>query len=105
MVGEDFPADDRAKMTGAGIDLLGLQTAPGRTFRWAGRYGKDPNDRTTLDTQLNVFAGFEPKLPDSYRTYLTRHNDELVLNARKLKLAAQQLQKQTPAGTSAPASV
>ena len=29
------------------------------------------------------------KLPESHRTYLTRHNDELVLNARKLKLAQQ----------------
>jgi sugar/nucleoside kinase (ribokinase family) len=40
---------------------------PGRTFRWAGRYGYDLNDAETLDTQLNVFADFHPDLPEAYR--------------------------------------
>ena len=38
------------------------------------------------------------KLPDSYKSYLNRHNDELLLNARKLKLS-QQLSKQSNAST------
>jgi sugar/nucleoside kinase (ribokinase family) len=48
------------------VDLGGLQRVAGRTFRWAGEYGDDPNDRRTLDTQLNVFADFEPRLPEGW---------------------------------------
>src|SRR5471030_1915045 len=40
----------------------------GKTFFWAGVYSADMNDRTTLRTDLNVFADFNPKLPDAYRT-------------------------------------
>jgi hypothetical protein len=51
-----------------GVDLDGLERIPnGKTFRWAGRYEYDLNVRHTLDTQLNVFADFKPRLPDSYR--------------------------------------
>ncbi len=51
------------------IDLAGLERVPGgKTFFWAGVYSADMNDRTTLRTDLNVFAGFDPKLPASYRT-------------------------------------
>ena len=50
------------------IDLAGLErVAGGKTFFWAGVYSDDMNDRTTLRTDLNVFADFEPKLPESYR--------------------------------------
>lgn len=41
---------------------------PGKTFFWSGVYSDDMNDRTTLVTELNVFASFDPKLPASYRT-------------------------------------
>ncbi len=45
----------------------GLERVPGgKTFFWAGVYSADMNDRTTLRTDLNVFAGFDPKLPESY---------------------------------------
>jgi len=67
VVGDDFPASSRALLERAGIDLEGLESVPGQTFRWAGEYGEDPNDRTTLDTQLNVFAEFRPKLPPRHR--------------------------------------
>jgi sugar/nucleoside kinase (ribokinase family) len=50
-----------------GIDLTGLQVAPGRTFRWTGQYGYDLNDATTLDTQLNVLADFRPALSPELR--------------------------------------
>jgi sugar/nucleoside kinase (ribokinase family) len=50
-----------------GIDLAGLERVPGKTFFWAGRYSPDMNDRTTLRTDLNVFADFDPKLPSHYR--------------------------------------
>ena len=67
VVGEDFPEEHVAFLRGRGVDLAGLERVPGRTFRWAGRYSQDLNNRTTLDTQLNVFADFQPKLPASFK--------------------------------------
>ena len=67
VVGDDFPADIVAKLQARGVKTEGLERAKGRTFRWAGRYDADLVGRTTLDTQLNVFAGFEPKIPAEHR--------------------------------------
>jgi sugar/nucleoside kinase (ribokinase family) len=66
VVGSDFPAIHEEFLRSRGIDLGGLERAAGRTFRWAGRYAADFNTRTTLDTQLNVFESFKPKLPASW---------------------------------------
>lgn len=68
VVGEDFAAGDTELLAGRGIDLAGLERVPGKTFFWQGVYSPDMNDRTTLRTDLNVFAGFDPKLPGSYRS-------------------------------------
>jgi sugar/nucleoside kinase (ribokinase family) len=68
VVGDDFPARTLELMRSHGIDTEGVEHASGRTFRWAGRYDADLVGRTTLDTQLNVFAHFQPKIPASYRT-------------------------------------
>jgi sugar/nucleoside kinase (ribokinase family) len=67
VVGEDFPAEHVEFLTSRGIDLAGLVRRPGRTFRWAGRYEFDLNTAHTLDTQLNVFADFQPELPEHFR--------------------------------------
>ena len=67
VVGEDFPESVLESMRGRGIDTSGIERAAGRTFRWSGRYHEDMVGRDTLDTQLNVFASFQPKLPPSYR--------------------------------------
>ena len=67
VVGDDFAQEDVDLLTGRGIDLEGLERVPGKTFYWAGVYSPDMNDRTTLTTDLNVFADFKPKLPESYR--------------------------------------
>jgi len=66
VVGEDFPAEHLEFLRSRGVDLAGVKTAPGRTFRWKGRYGFDLNEAQTLDTQLNVFAAFQPELPAGY---------------------------------------
>lgn len=66
VVGEDFPAEHRDFLSSRNIDLTGLQVAPGRTFRWKGRYGYDLNEAQTLETHLNVFEGFQPKLPENF---------------------------------------
>lgn len=68
VVGEDFTISHRSVLEAKGIDLGGLETVEGgRTFFWEGRYGKDPNDRETLVTELNVFEHFRPVLPDDFR--------------------------------------
>lgn len=66
VVGEDFAASDRELLASKGVGLEGLQQVPGKTFFWSGVYSQDMNDRTTLVTDLNVFADFQPKLPASY---------------------------------------
>jgi sugar/nucleoside kinase (ribokinase family) len=67
VVGEDFPAHERAFLASRDIDLDGLSVSKGRTFRWTGRYHEDMNVRDTLDLQLNVFSTFTPVLPPGYR--------------------------------------
>ncbi len=66
VVGEDFAAEDRAVLADKGVDLSGLEQVAGKTFFWSGVYSADMNDRTTLRTDLNVFADFQPKLPAAY---------------------------------------
>jgi sugar/nucleoside kinase (ribokinase family) len=67
VVGEDMPEQHLKFLGSRGVDLTGLERARGKTFRWKGRYSDDLASRTTLDTQLNVFAEFKPRLPDAWR--------------------------------------
>ncbi len=67
VIGSDFPRPYVDLLRSRRIDLQGLQEVEGRSFRWAGSYGEDSNDRTTLRTELGVFADFHPSLPGSYR--------------------------------------
>ena len=67
-VGEDFGDEQIEVMSRRGVDVSGIErVAGGKTFFWHGEYGWDLNSRETLDTQLGVFEGFQPKLPDSAR--------------------------------------
>ena len=68
VVGDDFAKEDVDLLSGHGIDLEGLERVPGKTFFWAGVYSHDMNERETIATELNVFANFQPKLPERYRT-------------------------------------
>lgn len=62
-VGDDFGAAERGVLQARGVNTEDIEQVPGgKTFFWSGVYGWDLNDRETLDTQLNVFADFEPKL-------------------------------------------
>jgi sugar/nucleoside kinase (ribokinase family) len=67
IVGEDFTDKDAAIFRGRRIDTTGLERALGKTFFWAGRYNENMNERTTLATELNVFAEFKPRLPEAYQ--------------------------------------
>jgi len=66
VVGEDFPRSVLEELTTRDVDVAGVELAKGKTFRWAGRYAANLASRETLDTQLNVFADFRPKLPLSF---------------------------------------
>ena len=65
VVGEDFPQAGIDLLKSRGVDLTGLTVEKGETFRWAGVYGFDLNDRDTIETRLNVFEGFKPRVPKS----------------------------------------
>ncbi len=66
VVGDDFPPAARQILVSRGIDLLGLETRAGRTFRWAGEYTAELKERRTLSTAVGVFGGFHPQLPREY---------------------------------------
>ena len=89
VVGTDFPVAHEDLLRAHGIDLGGLERVPGRTFRWAGRYAADFNTRTTLDTQLNVFQNFSPKLPPAWAAsdYVFLANIDPVLQLAVLEQA------------------
>ncbi len=65
-VGVDFPEKYKNTIRSFGVDLEGLEIKEGRTFRWEGSYVRDINCAETIETQLNVFAGFKPLLPERY---------------------------------------
>jgi len=68
VVGDDFPPQHVAFLKSRGIDLTGLERRSGATFRWQGEYTHQLNEAHTLDTKLNVFETFRPKIPDAYRS-------------------------------------
>lgn len=66
VVGTDFPPEARELLAREGIDLSGLRTADGPTFRWGGVYHADMNRRDTLFTELGVFEAFHPEIPEVF---------------------------------------
>jgi sugar/nucleoside kinase (ribokinase family) len=68
VIGDDFPQQALDELRQRGVSLDGVQVVTGgRSFRWSGRYEYDMTEAETLDTQLNVFADFDPVLPESAR--------------------------------------
>jgi sugar/nucleoside kinase (ribokinase family) len=67
VVGKDFPREAFDMFRSRGIDTSGLEVANGKTFHWEGRYSNDLTSRTTIQTDLNVFADFHPKIPAAFR--------------------------------------
>jgi sugar/nucleoside kinase (ribokinase family) len=69
VVGDDFGDAELDVFQTRGIDTTDLQrVAGGRSFHWQGRYEDDMNVAHTLDTQLNVFAEFDPRLSEQARS-------------------------------------
>lgn len=67
VIGEDFPDETIDFFKNRNIDLEGISREAGPTFHWEARYGLDPNQRTTIKTELNVFENFKPILPSEYK--------------------------------------
>ncbi|HMD83496.1 MAG TPA: PfkB family carbohydrate kinase [Terriglobia bacterium] len=87
VVGEDFGEEHFRVFRERSIDTAGVERVPGRTFRWKGEYTGDMNQAHTLDTQLNVFESFVPKIPaaylDSQFLFLGNIVPTLQLNVRR----------------------
>ena len=67
-VGDDFGEEEYAVLQRRGVLTDDIERVPGgKTFFWAGRYERDVNVRHTLQTDLNVFEAFEPKLSEASR--------------------------------------
>jgi sugar/nucleoside kinase (ribokinase family) len=86
-VGDDFGEAELDVLRGRGVDVSDVElVAGGKTFFWRGEYGWDLNSRETLDTQLGVFEGFQPKLSESSRSsdvlFLANIQPELQLEVR-----------------------
>jgi len=86
-VGGDFGEEELDVMRRRGVDVSDIERIDGgNTFFWRGEYGWDLNSRETLDTQLGVFEGFQPKLSDSSRAsdvlFLANIQPDLQLEVR-----------------------
>ncbi|HVN93844.1 MAG TPA: PfkB family carbohydrate kinase [Terracidiphilus sp.] len=84
VVGEDFGASEQAVFDARKVDTRGIERAPGKSFFWQGSYLDNINEAKTLQTDLNVFAGFEPKIPAAYADseFLFLANIDPVLQRR-----------------------
>jgi sugar/nucleoside kinase (ribokinase family) len=68
VVGSDYPLAELERLAPRGIDWTGVEHANGESFRWKGKYSYDLQSRETLETRLGVFADFQPKLPEAFRS-------------------------------------
>jgi sugar/nucleoside kinase (ribokinase family) len=83
VVGDDFTAEHEAVLTSRGVDTQGLEHTSGKSFHWTGSYVKSLNEAQTLNTELNVFETFAPKVPEAYKDsdFLFLANIDPVLQA------------------------
>ncbi len=96
VVGEDFPEGILEFFKNRKIDIRGIEVRSGKTFFWEARYGDDPNQRSTLRTEPNVFENFRPQLPSDYKkadiVFLANIDpdlqDDILVQFQKPKLVA-----------------
>ena len=84
VVGEDFGREQEAVFQARKIDTRGIEHTAGKSFFWEGSYLENLNEAKTHNTELNVFAAFEPKIPEAYRDseFLFLANIDPVLQRR-----------------------
>ena len=88
VVGDDFGTEEFAVFQSRGINVDDVERVAGeQSFFWAGRYDADMQVAHTLDTQLNVFAGFDPVLSPGAResrvTFLANIQPDLQRRVRE----------------------
>jgi sugar/nucleoside kinase (ribokinase family) len=66
-VGNDFGDEQLAVLESRGVNTEDIERVDGETFFWRGHYDFDLNVAHTDDTQLGVFADFDPKLSEAAR--------------------------------------
>ena len=68
IVGNDFPKSYLDLLVSKGVDVSEVQIEKdGKSFFWSGRYHENMNKRDTLETQVNVLANFNPKIPKNFK--------------------------------------
>lgn len=91
VVGGDFGDEEWAVFKRHNINTDDIQVVEdGKTFFWKGRYDYDMNTAHTLDTQLNVFETFDPKLSENSK------NAEFLFLANILPMLQKQVREQMP---------
>ncbi len=87
VVGDDFSKKEEQVLLNRGVDTSGIVRQSGKSFFWAGEYGENVNEAKTLDTQLGVFATFNPQVPDKFKNseyvFLANIDPVLQVNVRK----------------------
>jgi sugar/nucleoside kinase (ribokinase family) len=83
VVGDDFGPEHERLFQKHNVDIRGIEHALGKTFRWGGSYGENLNEAKTEFTHLNVFEGFQPRIPKEYEDteYLFLANIQPTLQA------------------------
>jgi len=86
-VGEDFTEKEENVFHARKVDISGIAKEKGQSFFWSGEYGENVNEAKSLDTQLGVFANFNPQIPDKYKDshflFLANIDPVLQLNVRR----------------------
>ena len=68
IVGNDFPKSYLQLLVSKEIDISEVQIEKnGKSFFWSGKYHDNMNKRDTLETQVNVLANFNPKIPENFK--------------------------------------
>jgi sugar/nucleoside kinase (ribokinase family) len=87
VVGEDFTEKEEQVLRARNVDTSGIVHEKGKSFFWAGEYGENVNEAKTLDTQLGVFATFNPQVPEKFKdskyVFLANIDPVLQVNVRK----------------------
>ena len=87
VVGQDFTEKEEQVFHKRHVDISGIVKEKGQSFFWSGEYGENVNEAKTLDTQLGVFASFNPQVPDKFRDshylFLANIDPVLQVNVRK----------------------
>ena len=68
IIGNDFPKSYLDLLVSKGINISEVQIEKdGKSFFWCGKYHDNMNKRDTLETQVNVLANFDPKIPENFK--------------------------------------